>query len=72
MTSARAIPCWWSTMTGPIGTCSRPSSIGTAGTRPAPERAIMRQTSHRSVEMVRRYIRAGSLFQENAAAYVGL
>jgi len=38
----------------------------------APERAIMRQTGHRSVEMVRRYIRAGSLFQENAAAYVGL
>jgi len=38
----------------------------------APERAIMRQTGHRSVTMVRRYIRAGSLFQENAAAYVGL
>ncbi len=38
----------------------------------APERAIMRQTGHRSVEMVRRYIRAGSLFQENAAVYVGL
>jgi len=30
------------------------------------------QTGHRSVEMVRRYIRAGSLFQENAAGYVGL
>jgi predicted O-methyltransferase YrrM len=38
----------------------------------APERAIMRQTGHRSVGMVRRYIRAGSLFQETAAAYVGL
>jgi site-specific recombinase XerD len=38
----------------------------------APERAIMKQTGHRSVEMVRRYIRSGSLFQENAAAYVGL
>ncbi len=33
----------------------------------APEGAIMRQTVHRSVEMVRRCIRAGSLFQENAA-----
>ncbi len=32
----------------------------------------MAQTGHRSVEMVRRYIRAGSLFQENAAAHVGL
>jgi site-specific recombinase XerD len=38
----------------------------------APERAIMRQTGHRSLEMVRRYIRAGTLWQENAAAYVGL
>jgi len=38
----------------------------------APERAIMRQTGHKSVVMVRRYIRSGSLFQENAAAYVGL
>jgi integrase len=38
----------------------------------APERAIMKQTGHRSVEMVRRYIRSGSLFHENAAAYLGL
>jgi site-specific recombinase XerD len=38
----------------------------------APERAIMKQTGHRSLAMVRRYIRAGSLFDENAAAYVGL
>jgi len=34
--------------------------------------AIMKQTGHRSVEMVRRYIRSGSLFHENSAAYVGL
>jgi len=38
----------------------------------APEQAIMKQTGHRSVVMVRRYIRSGSLFHENAAAYVGL
>jgi len=38
----------------------------------APERSIMRQTGHKSVVMVRQYIRSGSLFQENAAAYVGL
>lgn len=31
------------------------------------ERAIMNQTGHRSVTMVRRYIRDGSLFLENAA-----
>jgi site-specific recombinase XerD len=38
----------------------------------ASERAIMQQTGHRSVVMVRKYIRSGTLFQENAAAYVGL
>lgn len=38
----------------------------------ASERAIMNQTGHRSVGMVRRYIRDGSLFRENAAAVVGL
>lgn len=36
------------------------------------ERAIMNQTRHRSVNMVRRYIRDGNLFRENAAAMVGL
>ncbi len=36
------------------------------------ERAIMAQTGHRSTAMVRRYIRDGSLFRENAAAAVGL
>lgn len=36
------------------------------------ERAIMAQTGHKSVNMVRRYIREGSLFRENAAANVGL
>jgi site-specific recombinase XerD len=36
------------------------------------ERAIMAQTGHRSVQMVRRYIREGSLFRENAVAQVGL
>ena len=38
----------------------------------APERAIMRQTGHRSAEVLRRYIRAGTLFEENAAAFTGL
>jgi integrase len=36
------------------------------------ERAIMAQTGHKSLPMVRRYIRDGSLFIENAAAGVGL
>ena len=35
------------------------------------ERVIMAQTQHKSTEM-RRYIREGSLFRENAATEVGL
>lgn len=37
-----------------------------------PERVIAQQTRHKSLEILRRYIRAGSLFTENAAAAVGL
>jgi integrase len=36
------------------------------------ERAIMNQTGHRSVTTVRRYIRDGNLFRENAADGLGL
>jgi integrase len=36
------------------------------------ERAIMAQTGHKSLPMVRRYIRDGSLFRRNAAGAVGL
>jgi integrase len=36
------------------------------------ERAIMAQTGHRSLATLRKYIRSGSLFLENAAARVGL
>jgi len=38
----------------------------------ASERSIMNQTGHRSVQMVRRYIRQGSLFRENSGAKLGL
>jgi integrase len=37
-----------------------------------PERAIRAQTGHRSLATLRKYIREGSLFLENAAAKVGL
>ena len=37
-----------------------------------PVRAIMAQTGHRSLTTLRRYIRDGSLFRENAAARAGL
>ncbi|HSH61087.1 MAG TPA: site-specific integrase [Acidimicrobiales bacterium] len=36
------------------------------------ERAIMNQTGHRSLPVMRGYIRSGTLFKENAAAQVGL
>ena len=38
----------------------------------ASERSIMAQTGHRSVQIVRRYIRDGSLFRENSAGKLGL
>lgn len=38
----------------------------------APERVIMAQTGHRSVTTLRGYIRAGTLFEGNAAGYLGL
>jgi len=38
----------------------------------ASEHSIMSQTGHRSVQMVRRYIRDASLFRDNAAGHVGL
>ena len=38
----------------------------------ASERSIMATTGHRSVQMIRRYIRTGELFRENATAIVGL
>lgn len=38
----------------------------------ASERSIMDQTRHRSLKQVRKYIRRGSLFQDNAAARSGL
>jgi hypothetical protein len=37
----------------------------------ASERSIMRQTGHRSVVMVRQYIREAELFCDNAAARLG-
>jgi integrase len=38
----------------------------------ASERSIMAQTGHRSVQMVRRYIRDGNLFRDNSGGKLGL
>jgi hypothetical protein len=43
----------------------------TAARNGATERAIMKQTGHRSVQMVRRYIREAELFSDNAATKLG-
>lgn len=54
---------------GRFGGHSLRAGLATAAARAGKsERAIMAQTGHRSVAMVRRYIREGSLFTENAAA----
>jgi integrase len=37
-----------------------------------PEMAIMKQTRHKSSDMLRKYVRDASLFRENASARVGL
>jgi site-specific recombinase XerD len=44
----------------------------TAAIAGATERSIMNQTGHRSVQMVRRYIRNGNLFRDNSAGKLGL
>jgi len=38
----------------------------------ASELAIMKQTGHRSLSTVRKYIREGTLFRDNAATKLGL
>lgn len=50
----------------------RSGSATAAAAAGVPERAIMAQTGHKSLKILRRYIREGSLFRENAAAAVGL
>ena len=43
-----------------------------AARRGAPGHAIRRQTGHKSDAMLARYIRAGTLFEENSSARLGL
>ena len=38
----------------------------------ASERSIMNQIGHRSLQMLRRYIREGNLFRENSSGNLGL
>jgi hypothetical protein len=67
-------------LTNPAGRRRRYTSPGgsTAGLATAAaeagvaERAIMKQTGHKSLPVLRSYIREGSLFRDNAAGMVGL
>lgn len=44
----------------------------TAAASGASERAIAAQTGHRSMNVLRRYVRHGSVFTDNAATQIGL
>ena len=44
----------------------------TAAENGAPDRVIMRQTGHRSVETLEGYIRSGNVLRENSARYLNL
>ncbi len=57
---------------GVAGHSLRAGLATSAAAAGVPERAIMAQTGHRSVTTLRKYIRSGSLFLENAAGRVGL
>lgn len=50
----------------------RAGLVTSAAMNGIPEHAIMRQTGHKKSETLRKYIRIGILFEENAAAGVGL
>jgi site-specific recombinase XerD len=52
------------------GHCLRSGLATSAAAAGAPERSIMRTTGRRSEAMVRRYIRAGSVFTDTASRYL--
>ncbi len=50
-----------------------PSGVATAAAAAGvSERALMAQTGHRWLATLRKYIRVGALFPDNAAGHVGL
>jgi len=58
---------------GPLGGHSlRAGHVTQAAMNGVSERVIMRQTGHRSTETLRRYIRIGEMFRENAARGLGI
>jgi integrase len=77
LTALRVVPAWAAERVGLeaadlAGHSLRAGHATAASRNGASEAAIMRQTGHRSVQMVRRYIREGSLFHDNTGAKLGL
>jgi integrase len=54
------------------GHCLRAGHVTQAAMNGVSERDIMRQTGHKSAEMLARYIRIGEIFTRNAAAGLGI
>ncbi|MGD0945752.1 MAG: hypothetical protein ABR972_16010 [Acidimicrobiales bacterium] len=57
---------------GEVAGHSLRAGLATAAAAGVSERVIAGQTGHKGTAMLRRYIREGSLFRENAASAVGL
>ena len=67
---AKLVPAW--TLPNMRVIRLRAGHATSAAASGASERSIMNQTGHRSVQMVRRYIREGNLFRENSGGKLGL
>jgi len=50
----------------------RAGCVKQAAMNGVPERIIMKQTGHKTVATLRKYIRSGEIFRDNAAAGLGL
>jgi hypothetical protein len=58
--------------TEPLRQSASPAAYTSAARAGEPERRIMRQTGHKSIEMVLRYVRNANQFTDNAALALGL
>jgi integrase len=78
--SAHAVPLIVKRYAGAAGMCVKSFSghslragfVTSAARAGEPERRIMRQTGHKSIEMVLRYVRQANAFTDNAALALGL
>jgi hypothetical protein len=65
----RACAATWTDLTGNLCLFGGRTQVAMNGVS---ERDIMRQTGHKSAEMLARYIRIGEIFTRNAAAGLGI